>query len=232
MDAFIQKFCEKYSLPIALSLQLLDNMEKFTFHKGDFLVQEGGRNSNFYIVSKGIWRGHYLNDGVDVSVWFASEGEAIFSSWGYVENTVSLVSIEAMCDSELYGISKAKLEVLYAGSVELANFGRRLFEQQFLGLESWMITGRSPRAKERYLTLLEENPELLQYVPLKHIASYLWITPQSLSRIRAELGKEKRPMTILAFTGLVLSYGNALFSLLFLVWFIFALMDGRKVGIR
>ena len=89
MDAFIQKFCEKYSLPIALSLQLLDNMEKFTFHKGDFLVQEGGRNSNFYIVSKGIWRGHYLNDGVDVSVWFASEGEAIFSSWGYVENTVS-----------------------------------------------------------------------------------------------------------------------------------------------
>lgn len=86
MDAFIQKFCEKYSLPIALSLQLLDNMEKFTFHKGDFLVQEGGRNSNFYIVSKGIWRGHYLNDGVDVSVWFASEGEAIFSSWGYVEN--------------------------------------------------------------------------------------------------------------------------------------------------
>lgn len=82
MDAFIQKFCEKYSLPIALSLQLLDNMEKFTFRKGDFLVQEGGRNSNFYIVSKGIWRGHYLNDGVDVSVWFASEGEAIFSSWG------------------------------------------------------------------------------------------------------------------------------------------------------
>ena len=174
MDAFIQKFCEKYSLPIALSLQLLDNMEKFTFHKGDFLVQD------------------YLNDGVDVSVWFASEGEAIFSSWGYVENTVSLVSIEAMCDSELYGISKAKLEVLYAGSVELANFGRRLFEQQFLGLESWMITGGSPRAKERYLTLLEENPELLQYVPLKHIASYLWITPQSLSRIRAELGRRKK----------------------------------------
>jgi hypothetical protein len=55
-----------------------------------------------------------------------------------------------------------------------------------------MITGGSPRAKERYLTLLEENPELLQYVPLKHIASYLWITPQSLSRIRAELGRRKK----------------------------------------
>lgn len=63
MDAFIQKFCEKYSLPIALSLQLLDNMEKFTFHKGDFLVQEGGRNSNFYIVSKGSGGGITLMTG-------------------------------------------------------------------------------------------------------------------------------------------------------------------------
>ena len=42
-----------------------------------------------------------------------------------------------------------------------------------------------------YRTLMEESPELLQYVPLKHIASYLWITPQSLSRIRAKLGKKK-----------------------------------------
>lgn len=192
MDAFVQKFCEKYSLPITASLQLLAKMEKLHFRKGDFLVQEGERNSNFYIISKGIWRGHYLNDGVDVSVWFASEGEAIFSSWGYIENTPSLVSIEAMCDSELYGISKAKLESFYASSAELANFGRRLFEQQFLGLENWIISGRSPRAKERYLTLLEENPELLQYVPLKHIASYLWITPQSLSRIRAGLEKKKK----------------------------------------
>ena len=120
MDAFVRKFCEKYSLPITVSLQLLEKMEKFSFRKGDFLVQEGERNSNFYIISKGIWRGHYLNDGADVSVWFASEGEAVFSSWGYIENTPSLVSIEAMCDSELYGISKAKLESFYASSAELA----------------------------------------------------------------------------------------------------------------
>ena len=93
MDAFVRNFCEKYSLPITVSLQLLEKMEKFSFRKGDFLVQEGERNSNFYIISKGIWRGHYLNDGADVSVWFASEGEAVFSSWGYIENTPSLVSI-------------------------------------------------------------------------------------------------------------------------------------------
>lgn len=192
MDTFVRKFCDKYSLPVAASLLLLEKMEKVSYRKGDCLVKEGERNANFYIVSEGIWRGHYLNDGVDVSVWFASEGEAVFSSWGYIENTPSLVSIEAMCDSELYGISKSSLEAFYASSAELANFGRRLFEQQFLSLENWIISGGSPRAKERYLTLLEENPELLQYVPLKHIASYLWVTPQSLSRIRAELSRPSK----------------------------------------
>ena len=109
-----------------------------------------------------------------------------------MENTVSLVSIEAMCDSELYGISKAKLEVLYAGSVELANFGRRLFEQQLLGLESWMITGGSPRAKERYLTLLEENPELLQYVPLKHIRFLFMDYPTVVKPYPCRTGRRKK----------------------------------------
>ena len=50
---------------------------------------------------------------------------------------------------------------------------------------------------------MEESPELLQYVPLKHIASYLWITPQSLSRIRAKLGKKKgRPSRSTLFSGI------------------------------
>lgn len=191
MSAFIEKFCEKYALPLSASLQLLDKMEKTNFRKGDCLVSEGERNSNFYLIGKGVWRGYYLNDGVDISVWFASEGEAIFSTWGYVGNTASLVTIEAMCDSELYCISKSELELFFSSSVELANLGRRIFEQQFLNIENWIIRGGNPRAEGRYLSLLDDNPELLQYVPLKYIASYLWVTPQSLSRIRGKLRKRK-----------------------------------------
>ena len=52
--------------------------------------------------------------------------------------------------------------------------------------------GGASQARERYLALLEDNPELLRHVPLKYIASYLYITPQSLSRIRAELAKSGR----------------------------------------
>ena len=74
-------------------------------------------------MSRGIWLGHYFDDGVDVSVWFAAEGEALFSTWGYVENEISRISIEAMCDAELYRISKADLEAFFAESVEAATSG-------------------------------------------------------------------------------------------------------------
>lgn len=92
-----------------------------------------------------------------------------------------------MCDSVAYCISRTALNQLFASSIGLANLGLRLMDHQFLQQENWLISSRSPRAKERYLNLIKETPELLQYVPLKHIASYLWITPQSLSRIRAKI---------------------------------------------
>ena len=79
------------------------------------------------------------------------------------------------------------LTKLFDSSLGLANLGRRLMEQQLLTTENWLLSNDSPRAKERYLTLIRETPELLQHVPQKHIASYLWITPQSLSRIRAKI---------------------------------------------
>ena len=94
---------------------------------------------------------------------------------------------EAMCDSVAYSISRTTLNQLYHSSIGLANLGLRLMDHQLLLQENWLINSGSPRAKERYLTLIKETPELLQYVPLKYIASYLWITPQSLSRIRASL---------------------------------------------
>lgn len=157
------------------------------FQKKEVIVHEGSKNGNLYLIKQGIWRAHYLKDGVDTTIWFAGAGEAAFSVWGYVENTASHITIEVMCDSIAYCIPGSTLNNLYASSLGLANLGRQLMERQLLSLENWLISAGSPKAKERYLTLIKEHPELLQNVPLKHIASYLWITPQSLSRIRREM---------------------------------------------
>jgi len=191
METFEEKFRNRYQLSEADASALLSHMEEVRFKKREVIVQEGTKNTNLYLIKEGIWRGHYLKDGVDTSIWFASKGEAAFSVWGYVDNSYSQISIEAMSDSIAYCISKAALNELYSTSIGLANLGRRLIEHQLLTTENWLISAGSPRAKERYLTLIKETPELLLHVPLKYIASYLWITPQSLSRIRAGIGKGK-----------------------------------------
>lgn len=187
MDAFIEKLCNRYKVSKTDVQALIDCMEEVCFKKRELIVREGTKNSNLYFIKKGVWRGYYFKDGVETTIWFASEGEAAFSVWGYVDNTYSLINIEAMCDSVAYCISRTALDKLFTSSIGLANVGIRLMEHQFLTQECAFISAGSPRAKERYLTLIKETPELLQYVPLKYIASYLWITPQSLSRIRAEI---------------------------------------------
>lgn len=191
MKTFSEILHEKYGLSASESEQLLAQMERLTYRKGEHIVREGERNSSLYLVAQGIWRGHYLRDGVDISLWFASEGDTLFSSWSYVADRPSLTSIEAISDSTVFRISKQKMETFFASSIAFANIGRIIFERQFLDMENWMINGGAAQAKQRYLALLEQNPELLQHVPLKHIASYLMITPQSLSRIRAELSRNK-----------------------------------------
>lgn len=191
MKTFSEILHEKYGLSASESEQLLAQMERLTYRKGEHIVREGERNSSLYLVAQGIWRGHYLRDGADISLWFASEGDTLFSSWSYVADRPSLTSIEAMSDSTVFRISKQKMETFFSSSIAFANIGRVIFERQFLDMENWMINGGAAQAKQRYLALLEQNPELLQHVPLKHIASYLMITPQSLSRIRAGLNRKK-----------------------------------------
>ena len=167
MEIMLKKFCKKYKLPEKSLFELLSHMEEVAFSKGELIIEKGERNSNFYLIKKGIWRAYYLADGTENSLWFVSPGDAAFSSWGYVDDKPSQVNIE------------------------LANFGRKIFEREILSVDaSTLAYGAPPTAKERYLTLMEENPELLQDIPLKYLASYLYITPQSLSRIRAGLRKK------------------------------------------
>lgn len=184
METFIEKFRNSYHLSENDTQTLLSYMEEIRFKKKEVIVHEGSKNGNLYLIKQGIWRAHYLKDGVDTTIWFAGAGEAAFSVWGYVENTASHITIEVMCDSIAYCIPGSTLNNLYASSLGLANLGRQLMERQLLSLENWLISARSPKAKERsdsyqrtsrtitkcafkaysllfvdYTTVAEQNPE-------------------------------------------------------------------------
>lgn len=136
METFIKKLCSRYKVSEADVQSLLDCMEEVHFKKRELIVREGTKNSNLYFIRNGIWRAYYHKDGEETTIWFASDGEAAFSVWGYVDNAYSLVNIQAMCDSVAYCISRAALNQLFSSSIGLANLGLRLMDHQFLQQEN------------------------------------------------------------------------------------------------
>jgi cAMP-binding proteins - catabolite gene activator and regulatory subunit of cAMP-dependent protein kinases len=92
-----------------------------------------------------------------------------------------------MEDSTLYVLKRNDLYELFKEDIHIANWGRKLAELEFLQTEERLIPLLFTTASERYKKLLENNPDLLQRMPLECLASYLGITPVSLSRIRANL---------------------------------------------
>lgn len=95
MEVFIEKFCRRYNLSETDVKALTEQMQEVRFRKKEAIVIEGERNSNLYLIKEGIWRGHYLKDGTDTTIWFASVGEIAFSIRGYADNSISQISIEA-----------------------------------------------------------------------------------------------------------------------------------------
>lgn len=94
-------------------------------------------------------------------------------------------TIELLEDSVLYKMNLKQLHELYQQDLEVCNWARQFIEKEFVGTEHRLISSLSMTATERYLRLMKEKPEILQRVQLRHIASYLGISSEHLSRIRA-----------------------------------------------
>lgn len=161
---------------------LLQNVEEVGFRKGEQVVTEGERCGYVYFVKEGLVRVCVLRDGKDMTLWFTGQGGQVA---GYTE-TLSALNVEVLEDSVLLKMSAARLEGLYEGSLELANWGRKMAEHYLSEYEHYFTYYSGIDARAQYERLLREYPDLIRKVPLKHIASYLQITPQSLSRIRAK----------------------------------------------
>ena len=156
MDTFIEKLCNKYKVSKTDIQTLLGCMEEVYFKKKELIVREGTRNNNLYFIRTGIWRAYYHKDGVDTTIWFASDGEAAFSVWGYVDNAYSLINIEAMCDSVAYCISRTALNQLFSSSIGLANLGLHLMDRQLL-LQENCLSAPEVRGQESVILLLSKR---------------------------------------------------------------------------
>jgi len=135
----------------------------------------------------GVLRAYQETAERETTIWFGVSGEPVFSTWGYVEGQPSKIDIVASSDCRLMVFRKQDIHrmMLFSPTLCLWLFG--LLEKLLLITDEFLLNILKPTAKERYLVFIEKMPQILQQVPLKEIAGYLGMTPQSLSRIRAEI---------------------------------------------
>jgi len=182
-----QIFDDIHPLSELSKLKLKECVTEVKFSKGHILLRADKIESKIYFIKKGIARAYANPLDNEITFWFGKEGDAIISMKSYVANQKGYEDIELLEDCELYELKTAQLQKLFEEDISIANWGRKFAEKELVKTEERLISRQFRTATDRYIDLLNINPDLIQRVQLGHIASYLGITQVSLSRIRAEI---------------------------------------------
>ena len=165
----------------------LPDLNRKVLKKGDYLLQEGQRSSEIAFIEKGILRLFYLSDGKEINNHFFLENDYAVSYLDFLKDRPSRYYIQVLEDCELYTFNAESLRKAYNKSKNWERFGRIIAESVYAiatnRFESFLFLS----AKERYMQMIHDYPNFIERIPLYHLASYLGIERESLSRIRKEI---------------------------------------------
>ncbi len=180
-----------YDFPFFLDDELQEIFqahEKVFFHKGDFILEEGKTANEYYILEKGLARS-FVNDfnGNEVTINFFVENEIIIEVSSLFQRIPTQENIVCITDCECWKFDFETFQELFHKIPNLREWGRAWMSQQLFIGKQRSVEIFTLSATKRYLNLLEQKPHVVQFAPLKQIASFLGVTDTSLSRIRKEL---------------------------------------------
>ncbi len=165
--------------------RIAPHWSEHAFSKGAFISRAGSVEQRFYIVASGVQRMSFPHDGEEVCVGFSYGHSWCGAFDSFVSRKPSRFDVQALTDSALWGIEHAELQELFATMPVMERWGRLILEELVVGRATREIEQLSLSAEERYERLVQRSPQLLQLVPQKDIASYLRMSPETLSRLRS-----------------------------------------------
>ncbi|KAA3440658.1 Crp/Fnr family transcriptional regulator [Rufibacter hautae] len=157
--------------------------KRYTVNRGDFLIREGQVEQHLYFVESGALRLYLPTPDEDICVGFAYPNTLITSFPSLVTQTPSLYCIQALRRSELLAISKTDFDLIQEKRPVFGKFWRMELEKALVGKIEREVDLQLPDPAQRLERLLRRSPHIFQLVPKKYIASYLRMTPETLSRI-------------------------------------------------
>ncbi len=164
--------------------ELSQNSRILKLDKNSFLVKESQYSDKSYFIAKGCARAYYLKDGKDISDWFAFENNFITSINSYFLNQASPHFIETLEPSILLEISRDNIIQLCNKYNEFDRLEKIAITHTMLQLQQRLMSIQFESASQKYENILKIRPDITQRIPLTHIASYLGISLETLSRIR------------------------------------------------
>ncbi len=164
---------------------LRQHLKATSLPKKHLLLEAGQTSNKMYFIESGLTRGYYLKDGKEVTTWFMPEGRFVVSILSFYTQKPGYEYIELLEDSHIWYLSYEKLQKAYQLFPEFNYIGRVLTERYYVLSEYRTYYLRMHTAEERLTLLLNDFPTLLARVKHKYVASFLGISPETLSRLLA-----------------------------------------------
>lgn len=184
MNPLLRQLKKYGNLTTEIEAELNVKIKILKKQEGDFLLKKGQIISNLFVIETGLVRSFYQTEQREINLWFGFENTILGSIFPLCFSQPSIENIQFLEDTILYYISQDDLESFYKYSQEMNTIGRKIAEEYCAVLEERSFTLQTQTAEERYHWFLKNQPEALQRISLGHIASYLGISQETLSRIR------------------------------------------------
>ena len=153
--------------------------------KDEFLLEKDQVSNHVYFVVEGVIRSFCQSNGKEVTRWFSFAGHFATSYFSFVYRQPSEDSLILAADSKLLSLGYGDLQHLAHQDPVWVDLNRRLLEYYYTNLLNRVMSFQTQSAAERYDRLLQEQPDIEDTVSLGHLASYLGMTQETLSRLRA-----------------------------------------------
>ncbi len=165
----------------------ISKLNRKVFRKKELVLEIGQKENFLSFVEHGILRFNIPKLDYDFTFGFVFPDAFVSGYDSFITQQLSHYNIEAVTDAVLWQISYDDLNDIYDNTKVGERIGRKIAEQLYIKKMNRELSLLQDTAQKKYENLFEEQPELIKTIPLKYIASYIGIRPQSLSRIRRQI---------------------------------------------
>lgn len=186
-----RELARKYSTMAHDELDILESiLVPMKFARGESVVSEGEVCVAIYYVERGLLREYYYKNNKEVTEYLAVDGNVFMCIESLFQNEPSKLIVEALEPSVVYALPKERLEEVALHNVNIQILYRKILEESLIISQRRADLLRFESAKDRYRKLCKLNPKVIMKAPLVYIASYLQMTPETLSRVRSAVALE------------------------------------------